>query len=171
MEFVVKRFPLNTFFDAWLRRPCRISSRSSKRKWPSPRSRLRRQLSLCSVRRRMKNELNFSEWGSYSERRADHKLEESSELVLEEEMPLPSYLKAHSEARLTSDQRKQLASWFDQVRETMKADTSSSSHTSTGISTASRLRLPYARSVRPDRIRSEDSQSSILAVHLPLLLV
>ena len=75
-----------------------------------------------------RDELNFSEWGSYSERRADHKLEESSELVLEEEMPLPSYLKAHSEARLTSDQRKQLASWFDQVRETMKADTSSSSH-------------------------------------------
>lgn len=75
-----------------------------------------------------RDELNFSEWGSYSERRADHKLEESSELVLEEEMPLPSYLKAHSEARLTSDQRKQLASWFDQVRETMKADTSSSSN-------------------------------------------
>lgn len=75
-----------------------------------------------------RDELNFSEWGSYSERRADHKMEESSELVLEEEMPLPSYLKAHSEARLTSDERKQLTSWFDQVRETMKADTSSSSH-------------------------------------------
>lgn len=75
-----------------------------------------------------RDELNFSEWGSYSERRADHKLEESSELVLEKEMPLPSYLKAHSEARLTSGERKQLASWFDQVRETMKADTSSSSH-------------------------------------------
>lgn len=68
-----------------------------------------------------REELNFSEWDTYSFRRADHKLEESSELVLEHEMPLPSYLWAHSDARLTDAQIKTLTSWFDQLRENMQA--------------------------------------------------
>ena len=70
-----------------------------------------------------RGELNFSEWGNYPTRRADHKLEESAELVLEEEMPLPSYLKTHSEARLSTEQRELLAYWFETERDRIMPDT------------------------------------------------
>ena len=73
-----------------------------------------------------RDEMNFSEWGTYNQRRADHKLEESAELVLEEEMPLPSYLIAHSEAKLTSEERKQLADWFEVQRDILMSDTTTS---------------------------------------------
>lgn len=63
-----------------------------------------------------RDELNFSEWTSYSAKRADHKLEEAVEYVLNEEMPLPSYTRAHSDARLSDAQRKTLADWFESVR-------------------------------------------------------
>lgn len=70
-----------------------------------------------------RDELNFSTWGDYNARRADHKLEEASEMVLNEEMPLPSYTYAHWDADLSEDQKTAMASWFDQLREEMKADT------------------------------------------------
>ena len=57
--------------------------------------------------------LNFSEWGTYNDKRANHKLEECYEEVLEGHMPLPSYLWMHSEAKITEEQRKSLASWFE----------------------------------------------------------
>lgn len=63
-----------------------------------------------------REELNFSEWGNYSARRADHKLEEGVELLEEEEMPLPSYLITHGEAKLTSEQREALSNYFQSLR-------------------------------------------------------
>ncbi len=57
--------------------------------------------------------LNFSEWTSYDDKRAHHKLEECYEEVLEGHMPLPSYLWLHSEAKLSDAQRKSLAIWFE----------------------------------------------------------
>ena len=52
-----------------------------------------------------REEMNFSEWGTYSDKRAHHKLEETVELVKEKEMPLDSYTWAHSEANLSDEQR------------------------------------------------------------------
>jgi len=89
-----------------------------------------------------RDELNFSEWGSYTYRRADHKLEEASEYILSKEMPLPSYTWGHAEARLTDGQRDMLAEWFENQRvilestqeieseaaEDSEADTDSSGH-------------------------------------------
>ena len=63
-----------------------------------------------------RSELNFSEWGTYSDRRIDHKLEESAEYTLNEEMPLPSYLWSHADARLTDRERMILADWFEKQR-------------------------------------------------------
>ncbi len=57
-------------------------------------------------------ELNFSEWGNYKEGKAHHKLEESYEKVEKKEMPLTPYLIAHSEARLTEEQRAELVAYF-----------------------------------------------------------
>jgi hypothetical protein len=42
-----------------------------------------------------KEELNFSEWGSYSKKRRDHKLEEIVEETEAGKMPLPSYRRVH----------------------------------------------------------------------------
>ncbi|MFV1884703.1 MAG: heme-binding domain-containing protein [Balneola sp.] len=63
-----------------------------------------------------RDELNFSAFGNYSPRRADHKLEEGVEYTETEEMPLPSYTWGHSEARLTWEQRELLMDWFAELR-------------------------------------------------------
>lgn len=63
-----------------------------------------------------RDELNFSEFGSYNPRRADHKLDEGIELVEEAEMPLPSYTWAHGDARLTDSQRAAITNWFRELR-------------------------------------------------------
>lgn len=60
-----------------------------------------------------RHHLNFSEWGTYADKRAHHKLEECYEEVLEGHMPLPSYLWMHPEARIDDRQRKSLAGWFE----------------------------------------------------------
>lgn len=58
-----------------------------------------------------KKELNFSEFGTYSEKRAKHKFDEMVDEVSEGEMPLKSYLIMHAEAKLTPEQSKALTDW------------------------------------------------------------
>jgi len=64
-----------------------------------------------------RDELNFSEWGIYSLRRKDHKLDEIIELVEENEMPLKSYLLVHGDASLSAEQKAQLVDWANSARE------------------------------------------------------
>lgn len=59
-----------------------------------------------------REELNFSEWGTFTEKRKKHKLEEVYEEVEEGEMPLKSYLIVHSDAKLTTEQKNELVAWF-----------------------------------------------------------
>lgn len=54
---------------------------------------------------------NLSEWGTYSEKKALHKLEEFYEEVEEGEMPLSSYTLIHGEASLSDEQVEKLVSW------------------------------------------------------------
>lgn len=63
-----------------------------------------------------RKELNFSTWASYSAKKADHKLEESAEMLEEKKMPLKSYVLAHGEAKLSPEQRKQLCDYFNSLR-------------------------------------------------------
>ena len=56
--------------------------------------------------------LNFSEWGTYSEKRKKHKLDECIEMVEEGEMPMDSYTWMHKEAKLTDAQKLQLVEFF-----------------------------------------------------------
>ena len=58
-----------------------------------------------------REELNFSEWISYTLKRKNHKLEEIVEMVEEGEMPLGIYKPLHSEARLTDLQKELIISW------------------------------------------------------------
>ena len=58
-----------------------------------------------------KRHLNFSEFGSYTAKRANHKMKQTAEQVESGEMPLPSYTWMHPEARLTPQEIKLLADW------------------------------------------------------------
>jgi hypothetical protein len=61
--------------------------------------------------------LNFSEWGAYDAKKADHKLEECVDMVGDGSMPLKSFVWIHSEAKMTDVQRKEMADWFKSLRD------------------------------------------------------
>lgn len=60
-----------------------------------------------------KNELNFSEFLTYSPKKAHHKLEEVNEMIKEGEMPLQSYTIIHQNAKLSEPQKLEIATWAD----------------------------------------------------------
>ena len=62
-----------------------------------------------------KEELNFSEFKTYSEKKATHKLEEISELVTEGEMPLPSYLWIHRSAKIAPEENAMINNWIQSL--------------------------------------------------------
>ncbi|MDE3740719.1 heme-binding domain-containing protein [Maribacter polysaccharolyticus] len=63
-----------------------------------------------------KEELNFSAWESYSDKRKSHKLEEVVEVIEAGEMPLKSYTWVHSEAILTKAQKEAVMAWANQSK-------------------------------------------------------
>jgi hypothetical protein len=58
-----------------------------------------------------KDELNFSEFGSYALRRQFHKLKEIEEQVEENEMPLESYTIIHQNAALSATDKQLVTKW------------------------------------------------------------
>jgi len=67
-----------------------------------------------------KEELNFSEFGTYSLARQYHKLEEVKKQVDENEMPLGSYTIIHTDAKLTDAENKTLTNWTEGIRAEIK---------------------------------------------------
>ncbi|MCP4976690.1 MAG: heme-binding domain-containing protein [Maribacter sp.] len=63
-----------------------------------------------------KEELNFSEWEGYSNKKKDHKLEEVVEVIEEGAMPLNEYTWTHSDAKLTENQKQLIIEWAKQSR-------------------------------------------------------
>lgn len=63
-----------------------------------------------------KEELNFSQFGTYSAKKKRHKLEEVTEMVKEGHMPLGSYTWMHNDAKLTAGEVQKLADWADELR-------------------------------------------------------
>ncbi len=63
-----------------------------------------------------KHHLNFSDFGKYSIKKSNHKLDEIAEIVGEGEMPLGSYSLMHASARLNSNQRQLLINWAKQAQ-------------------------------------------------------
>ena len=63
-----------------------------------------------------KEELNFSEFESYSLKRKLHKLEEIKEMVEEGEMPLSSYTLIHGDTKLSPQQKEILYTWVTETR-------------------------------------------------------
>lgn len=66
-----------------------------------------------------KDHLNFSEFGTYTAKRAARKLQQCVDELDDHSMPLPSYKIVHTDARLTDAQVKALSDWFDSVRESI----------------------------------------------------
>ena len=62
-----------------------------------------------------RKELNFSKWGTYSDRRRHKKLEEICEQVKEGEMPLKEYLWLHPSAKLSDADRATLCKWSESL--------------------------------------------------------
>ncbi len=60
-----------------------------------------------------KKELNFSEFGNYSQRRQESKLESIIKQVKSGEMPLFSYTILHKNAKLTAIEKQTIISWID----------------------------------------------------------
>ena len=58
-----------------------------------------------------KDELNLSEFLTYSPKKARHKMEEVVDVVKEGEMPLDSYTWIHTEAKLTQEEKAALTDW------------------------------------------------------------
>ena len=68
-----------------------------------------------------RRDLNFSEFSGYRLKRQLIKLQQIGEQVGEEEMPLPSYLVLHDEARLSKEQRDKIVVWAGAARDSLKA--------------------------------------------------
>ena len=68
-----------------------------------------------------KENLNFSEFGNYSERKQGNKLEEIVKQIKAEEMPLASYTMIHKNAILTQKNKKVLINWIEQTRDSISS--------------------------------------------------
>lgn len=68
-----------------------------------------------------KEELNFNEFASYSEKKQFNKLRAIGESLKQETMPLKSYLLFHSEAKLTKPQKDSIISWVNATRDFIKS--------------------------------------------------
>lgn len=63
-----------------------------------------------------KRHLNFSEFGTYDAKKANHKLDEIVEVIEKDEMPLGSYTLIHKDAKLNETQKKLLTDWAKSVQ-------------------------------------------------------
>lgn len=64
-----------------------------------------------------REELSFSDWTNLARRKKVSRLEDIKEVVVEEHMPLPVYLVIHWDAKLSEEQRKEIADWADNYQD------------------------------------------------------
>lgn len=66
-----------------------------------------------------KAELNFSEFGSYSGRRQKSKFKSILSQIESDEMPLPSYIYIHWDAKLSEQEKNRLEDWINNLRNSL----------------------------------------------------
>ena len=71
--------------------------------------------------RKGKEDLNFSEFGSYSLRKQVSKLAGIVNSIKDDNMPLPSYKWMHKNARLTSDKKTLIINWAQKSKDSLAA--------------------------------------------------
>jgi hypothetical protein len=62
-----------------------------------------------------KENLNFSEWGNYSKRRQESKLDRIAKQIESNEMPLASYTLIHQKAKLSAQQKQEVITWINKI--------------------------------------------------------
>ena len=63
-----------------------------------------------------KEELNFSEFRSYDQKKTDHKLEELEEVTEDRSMPLKAYTLFHEEAKITEEDEQMIKGWLSSLK-------------------------------------------------------
>jgi hypothetical protein len=71
---------------------------------------------ISSHIRQGKENLNLSDWDSYTRTEKNHKLEEIIEVTEDDKMPLMQYAWIHPEARLTREQKEAILEWARQTK-------------------------------------------------------
>jgi len=66
-----------------------------------------------------KEDLNFSEFGSYSLKRQKNKLRSIENSIKDDDMPLTSYTLIHKNARLTNEEKTQITDWVKIIRDSL----------------------------------------------------
>ena len=62
-----------------------------------------------------RSHFNYSDWARYDETEARRLLKNSCDMARKDEMPLPSYLRLHNEARLSDADVAALCDWTDSI--------------------------------------------------------
>ena len=68
-----------------------------------------------------KEELNFSEYGNYSQRKQNSKLKAISKQIKLNEMPLASYTLIHKNAILSSSQKQEVMNWIEKTSDSLSS--------------------------------------------------
>ncbi|MGH2565457.1 MAG: heme-binding domain-containing protein [Ginsengibacter sp.] len=68
-----------------------------------------------------RKELNFSEFGNYTQRRQASKLKDIADQVKDGEMPLSSYKLMHRNARLSEDQKVLFVNWMKKMSDSLSS--------------------------------------------------
>ena len=62
-----------------------------------------------------RGKLDFNNWGTYTKKQQDHKIQECIDIIGKGWMPLGSYEMMHKEARLSDEDRKQMIEFFERL--------------------------------------------------------
>ena len=68
-----------------------------------------------------KKDLNFNEFGKYSKRKQENKLEAIIKQIKSNEMPLKSYTLIHKNAILTASQKKKVLDWINKIEDSISS--------------------------------------------------
>lgn len=68
-----------------------------------------------------KRNLNFSEFGNYSERKQTNKLRAIATSINEGSMPISSYTLMHTDAKLSKENKEMILSWITKTRDSLLA--------------------------------------------------
>ena len=69
-----------------------------------------------------KENLNFNEWGKYSKRRQNSKLESISKQIQSDQMPLTSYTVLHKNTVLNTNQKELVINWINEIKDSLEIE-------------------------------------------------
>lgn len=74
---------------------------------------------LASHIKKGKEELNFNEFGNYSERRQQSKLKSIANSIEDGTMPLPAYTLIHTSAKLSEEDKALILNWTETIKDSL----------------------------------------------------